>query len=202
MGLTVLRHIMNTYPRARLVLIDSNRDVCERVASRHANVHVVYGSLADVHVLEKAGVRHADYYVAVTGDDAANIISALLARREGARNVIVRVNRPGYDELARMLGIENVVAPAMSTAIQIDQMIRGPGFIDLNRLVMGEIDIREMIVTGDSELNGITLPRCVIGGEKGHLLFIVRGKDLIIPEGGVVLKPGDRLVVARPRRPS
>lgn len=195
-GRALIKYVTTSYPKAQIILIDNNKDVCELILERWGNVHVINGDVTDVHTLEKAGVSLADFYIAVTGNDAVNIISSLLARKEGAKKVIVRVDKPGYEELAKMLGIEHIVTPAESTALQIDLMMKGPGFIDLNKLVMDEININEIVINKESKYEGYNIEPSRVNDVDGHVLFIIRDGRVIIPYRGLKLTSGDKIVVA------
>ena len=47
-------------------------------------------------ILEQAGVQECDIFIALTEHDEVNMISAVLAKKMGAKETIVRVRNPEY----------------------------------------------------------------------------------------------------------
>ena len=77
----------------RVLLIE-----CERRHFRPSNVAAADWMLADaceIDTLQHAGIETADVVIAATGDDRANLVFAMLCKREfGVRRVVARVNEP------------------------------------------------------------------------------------------------------------
>ena len=52
-------------------------------------------------LLEEEHVEDIDVFIAVTNDDEANIMSAMLAKRMGARKTMVLIQRSAYVDLVQ-----------------------------------------------------------------------------------------------------
>ena len=73
----------------------------------------------DQDVLEKAGIRRADAFAAVSSGDNSNIIAARVARETfGIQQVVARIYDPGRAEVYQRLGI-TTVATVKWTADQV-----------------------------------------------------------------------------------
>ena len=73
----------------------------------------------DQEVLEKAGIRRADAFAAVSSGDNSNIIAARVARETfGIQQVVARIYDPGRAEVYQRLGI-TTVATVKWTADQV-----------------------------------------------------------------------------------
>ncbi len=73
----------------------------------------------DQEVLEKAGIRRADAFAAVSSGDNSNIIAARVARETfGIDQVVARIYDPGRAEVYQRLGI-TTVATVKWTADQV-----------------------------------------------------------------------------------
>ena len=84
-------------------------------------------------ILNEANVRTAEAVIAVTNDDQINILSSLLAKRDGSKRAMTLVNNASYGALMRSLGVDAVVNPRAITVSRILQhirrgRIRGPPF--------------------------------------------------------------------------
>ena len=79
----------------------------------------VTGQGFDQEVLEKAGIRRAEAFAAVSSGDNSNIIAARVARESfGIQQVVARIYDPGRAEVYQRLGI-TTVATVKWTADQI-----------------------------------------------------------------------------------
>ena len=71
-------------PRARA---RASRSCCE-------NTIVLHGDAADEELLIEENIDSADVFAALTNSEEANILSAMLAKRLGARKVMALINSP------------------------------------------------------------------------------------------------------------
>ncbi len=76
-----------------LTIIDADENRLNKL-SESADVITIVGNPTSIAVLERAGVPNADLFIAVSPakDQDVNIISALLAKKLGAKKVTARVN--------------------------------------------------------------------------------------------------------------
>jgi trk system potassium uptake protein len=99
-------------------IIDSDPDAFRRLGPGF-NGEKVTGYGFDQGVLEKAGIRRADAFAAVSSGDNSNIIAARVARESfGIHKVVARIYDPGRAEVYQRLGIPTV-ATVKWTADQI-----------------------------------------------------------------------------------
>lgn len=75
-----------------IVLIDSSQDVLD-YASANLDVMTLRGDAASVELLKEAGIDGADLVLAVTTSEKTNLVTAILAKKMGARHTIARVSR-------------------------------------------------------------------------------------------------------------
>ena len=132
--------------------------------------------------------------IAVTNDDQVNILSSLLAKREGAARATTLVNNMTYGPLVRSLGIDAVVNPRAITVSRILQHMRRGRIRGVHSLRDGLAEIIEAETLETSPLSGKTLraaklPSGVIVGA------LVRGEEVIIPRADTVIQTGDRVIV-------
>jgi trk system potassium uptake protein TrkA len=204
--------------RARRVLIVGGGSVGERVAARlektGASVRVLerdpdrsaliadvleratvlQGDGRNLSELRESGVQDVDGFVAVSGDEETNIMSALLARHLGARKVIALVKRPDYIPVLQEIGLDAAVNPRLTAAAAILRFVRRghimqvTAFMDLDAEVL-ELATAETARIIGKPLRDVKFPRDAILG--GHM----RGEEFSIPDGETVLEPHDRVIV-------
>jgi len=193
-GLFLSKQIIDEIPDVRLKLIELNRDQAERAADQLEKAVVIFGDSMASEILAEANVQEADAVIAVTNDDQVNILSSLLAKREGAARATTLVNNMTYGPLVRSLGIDAVVNPRAITVSRILQHIRRGRIRGVHSLRDGLAEIIEAETLETSPLSGKTLraaklPSGVIVGA------LVRGEEVIIPRADTAIQTGDRVIV-------
>jgi trk system potassium uptake protein TrkA len=76
---------------------------------------VLHGDAADEELLLEENIEDTDVFCAVTNDDEANILSAMLAKRLGARKVMALINRTAYVDLVQSGPIDVAISPQQAT---------------------------------------------------------------------------------------
>ncbi len=138
-------------------------------------------------------VDKTDAFIAVTGDDRANLLAAMYARQLGARMTIAGVSRGEFAPLADALGVDLTISPRMLAAEAILRFVRKGEVIDVALLESGaemiELRVPEGCRVAGRPLSEVGFPRGAIVGA------LLRNGDVIIPTGKEVLRPGDDAVV-------
>lgn len=198
-GLFLSKQIIDELPDVRLKMIEVSRDRAETVADQLEKAVVIYGDSLSSEILTEANVQSADAVIAVTNDDQVNILSSLLAKREGAKRATTLVNNMTYGPLVRSLGIDAVVNPRAITTSRILQHIRRGRIRGVHSLRDGLAEIIEAETLDTSPLSGKSLrdaklPAGVIVGA------IARNDEIIIPRADTVIQTGDRVIVFATRK--
>jgi len=105
--------------RLRVKLIESDPQLCERLAEQLGDAVVLNTEGTDVDVLKHEGISACDVYVAVTGNEHSNILCSLLAKISGAKRAIALVDRFELVALAPSLGVDACVSARQTTAAAI-----------------------------------------------------------------------------------
>lgn len=165
------------------------------------DVQFVRGNGADPDDLRLAGTDRAAAFIACTSNDDVNVLACLAAKGLGARETMAFVTRQRYlDAFAHQgamssvgLVIDRVLWPQRTLADQIVDIIRVPRALDNASFAEGRVSMLEYkLVEGDpfvdEPLAEVTLPpgSLVVGS--------IRGESFVIPSGGTVLRPGDKVV--------
>lgn len=74
-------------------LIGRNQQRAAELAEKLQNTIVFFGDASDQELLAEEHIDQVDLFIAVTNDDEANIMSAMLAKRMGAKKVMVLIQR-------------------------------------------------------------------------------------------------------------
>ncbi|MEH6713778.1 MAG: Trk system potassium transporter TrkA, partial [Paraglaciecola polaris] len=84
--------------------------------SAHLDKTIVFcGDASDHELLTEENVEQVDAFIAVTNDDEANIMSAMLAKRLGAQKAMVLIQRGAYVDLVQGGEIDIAFSPQQAT---------------------------------------------------------------------------------------
>ena len=145
-------------------------------------------------ILTEAGVGGTDTFVAVSNDDEVNILSALLAKRMGARHTVALVNMPQFVPLISALGVDAVINPPMITVSSILEHVRRGRILDVHSVVEELGEVLEAEALPSSPLVGMPLRKARI--PKGVAIGAILRLDEVIPaRGDTVVEAGDHLVL-------
>ncbi|MCW6026727.1 Trk system potassium transporter TrkA [Stenotrophomonas sp. SRS1] len=153
-GMHLVRNIRALLPRARMTVIERDRDRARYAAETlGGDVVVLHGDALDRSVLEEARVDQKETLVAVTNDDESNIFCSLLARKLGCRQAVTLVNKSTYATLLPGMGINAVVSPSAVTVSTVLRHVRRGAIVGLQTLRedFGEV-IEATIGAGSSPL--------------------------------------------------
>jgi trk system potassium uptake protein TrkA len=183
--------------RYQVKVLERSRDRARAIAEELLNSIVLVGDCADEDLLRAENIDQTDVYCALTNDDEANILSAMLAKRLGCPRVVALINRPSYAELVEGGSIDIAVSPQQVTLSALLAHIREGSHARVYSLRRGAAEAIEAVVRGDRRtsrvigrsLDELELPDATtIGG-------IVRGDKLMIAHHDVVVEPGDHVIL-------
>jgi trk system potassium uptake protein TrkA len=169
----------------------------EAIAEDLTKTIILVGDCADASLLREESIETTDVYCVLTNDDEANILSALQAKRMGAKKVIAIINRVSYVDLMESGAIDIAVSPQQITIGSLLTHIRKGSMVRVHSLRRGAAEAIEAIALGDratSKVVGRSLeelelpPGTTIGA-------IVRGEDVIIAHHDTVIEEHDHVLL-------
>ena len=132
-------------------IVEFNKAGAERLAGELDKTLVLAGDVTDEELLDAENVAEMDVYCAVTNDDETNIMSALLAKRRGARKVIALINRGSYVNLVQAGQIDIAISPAQATIGTLLAHVRRGDCAVVHSLRRGAAEALELIAHGDAK---------------------------------------------------
>lgn len=180
-----------------VVLIEQDEAVLNHIVSRFDIIGLL-GNGADFAILEQAGVQECDIFIALTEHDEVNMISAVLAKKMGAKETIVRVRNPEYSNAyfkeKNILGFSLIVNPELLAARAISNIIDFPNALSVERFAGGRVSLMEFVVKDASGLCQMPISEF---RKKFDVIVcaLERNHELIIPGGEMTLQDKDRIFV-------
>jgi trk system potassium uptake protein TrkA len=136
-------------------IIEYDKRTSERLAADLDHALVLHGDATDEDLLESENISEMDMFCALTNDDENNIMSALLAKRMGARKVIALINRSAYVDLVQSGGIDIAISPAQVTIGSLLAHVRRGDVAAVHSLRRGAAEALELVVHGDPRSSNV-----------------------------------------------
>jgi len=175
-------------------IIEKRQDKCEILASKLDKSVILHGDGTSQDILKEENIQDADYLIAVTDDEEANILSALLAKQLGAKKAISLINRIDYTHLVSNVGIDGVMNPRHATIGKILHFIRKGKVISATPLLDEKTEAVEFIALETSDITNKPLKDMKF--PKGTIIgAIIRDDKVTIPGGDSVILPDDRVIL-------
>ncbi|RLD86515.1 MAG: Trk system potassium transporter TrkA [Bacteroidetes bacterium] len=195
-------------------LVDSNHDITVvdphdellKMIEAHTDLMTIVGDSNSVSVLKRANVNKADLVISVLHDETINILTAILAKKLGAKRAIARVatlenvsveNRKIYEEL----GIDYLISPEDIAGHEVVKLLEQPEATEIFDFSDGKLSVFLFKIEEHALVIGKSLE--VIAKEYGSLKFravaIHRGTDTFLPRADTVFEPGDLVYVITKR---
>lgn len=186
-----------------VTIIDANPKVLEATEERY-DVLAIQGNCASMDVLDQAGVREADLLIVATSADEINLLCSLTAHCMNKDiHTIARIRNPEYtNQLVRMrdaFALSMTVNPELQAAVEIERLIKYPGFLKRDTFAKGRVEIVELRVIKESPLCDLCLNdleqvvKCQV-----LVCTVLRRGEAVAPDGNFVLREGDRIFVTAP----
>jgi trk system potassium uptake protein TrkA len=192
LGASLARKLVGA--RIRVKLIEQDPELCQALAEELEDVIVLNTEGTDIDTLKHEGIDGCDAYVAVTDSEETNILCSLLAKSHGAKRAIAIVDRHEFVTLAPSLGVDACISPRLVTASAVLKYVRPSGVASLATIEHSNAEVLEIALPSQSPILGRPLKE--IDMPEGALIgIVVRGEDVVIPDGEDHLEAGDHVIV-------
>ena len=186
-----------------LTLIDKDQQVLEDICEQ-CDVIGVQGNCASMHVLQQAGIADADLLIAATSMDEVNLLCCTTAHGLNPKlHTIARIRNPEYTQqihtMRDVFALSLAVNPELQAAVEVERLLRFPGFLARDTFAKGRTAIVELRVEAGSKLCHLPLfqmnniVKC-----KVLVCSVLRDGTAITPRGNFILEEGDRIFVTAP----
>ncbi|MBD2811982.1 Trk system potassium transporter TrkA [Xenorhabdus sp. Vera] len=178
-------------------LIEHNQERAIELAEILHNTIVFYGDASDQELLAEEHIEQVDVFIALTNDDEANIMSAMLAKRMGAKKAMVLIQRSAYVDLVQGGVIDIAISPQQATVSALLGHVRKADIVSVFSLRRGVAEAIEAIAHGDEhtskvvgrKIRDIKLPSGTTIGA------IVRSEEVIIANDYSIIQQGDHVIM-------
>ncbi|KEQ16605.1 Trk system potassium transporter TrkA [Endozoicomonas numazuensis] len=181
----------------KVKIIEQNMERCQFLSETLIKAMVFNGNASDKELLISENIEETDIFCALTNDDEANVMAAMLAKRLGARKVMALINNPAYVDLVQGGEIDIAISPQQATIGSLLKHVRRGDVVNVHSLRRGAAEAIEAIAHGDensSRVVGKTVqqvelpPGTTIGA-------IVRNDEVLIAHDTTRIESGDHIIL-------
>lgn len=176
-------------------VVERNEARASFIADKLNKAIVIRGDGTDQNLLMEENVMDIDTFIAVTNDEEANILSALLAKRLGANRCISLIDKPEYLSMVSTIGIDVGVSPRLASVSGILQFVRRGKILAVTQLMEERVEAIETVAMETADI--VSRPLKEFKFLQGALIGAVvrENGDVIIPEGETIIQAGDKVII-------
>jgi trk system potassium uptake protein len=190
-----LAQSLEKHSQVKLIERDARR--ARKISEVLEHAIVLHGDAADEELLIEENIDSADVFAALTNSEEANILSAMLAKRLGAKKVMALINKPSYTELIESSAIDIAISPQTITIGSLLAHVRRGDVVRVHALKRGSAEALEAIVHGDersSRVVGRTVQQIALP-EGVSIGAIVRGDEVIMAHHDTFVLADDHVIL-------
>lgn len=192
-GRTLAKEIEQTQPEIQMTIIEQDLWSSEAGTRVLRNAEVLIGSVLNSEILQEAGIEDCDTFIAVTNEDNTNIVSALLAKHNGAKRAMALLNNMANAQFVQSLGIDSIINPNAITVSTILKAVRQHRMRSLYT-VEGGVEIVDAEVGNTSNIIGLSIDDITIPGQV-FVAALKRDDQLFVAPESFSISNGDRLII-------
>ena len=176
-------------------MIDNKRDKAEWLATNLKETMILNGDGTDVELLKAENIGEADSFIAATENEQTNLLSGMLARHLGVKQVIIHVSTTEYMPIVNEIGFGTVISKNMSTVNAILRLISSD-LTEKSVTTFDEIDVDVVELNPESGSKVTKYPLEEIKFPEDSIVGVINHNgDLSIARGATQLTDEDTALV-------
>jgi len=175
-------------------IIVDDEDDAELFSRLFPNSLIVHGEATDIDILAAEGIIDMDFFLALTDNDEANMVSSLLANHLQVKKTVTLIEKTDYFPITKTIGLQRCINSSIATANAIMRFVRHGNVLASSTLKGIDIEfitfrIPEKNRYVNQPLHKIRFPSNSIIGA------VVRNGKTFVPSGKDMVEVGDEIVV-------
>ena len=179
------------------VVVIENDPKRKDVVQNSLDVLVIEGNACSPTTFRDPDIRNADVLIACTDSDEVNMITCMMAKKNGVKHTVARIRNVDYainspEMLNSEMKVDLILNPERITAAEIDHILMTPSALNVDDFADGKVRMFEAKLKENSPYANIPLKNLKIPNDI-LVAMLFRKHKMIIPRGNDVLLPGDNV---------
>lgn len=182
-----------------IILIDRDQDILDYAAT-HLDVITMRGDSSSLKILQDSNAGRADLLLSVTASEKNNIVTAIIAKKMGAKQTVARISNveyldPEQRKSFKELGIDKLISPVQLASMEVDRLLDLSEATDHFQFEGGKISVIGVTLDDSSDLvnRSLTEIKQLHPELSVRPIAILRGHQTILPRGRSILRRGDHI---------
>ena len=185
-----------------LTVVDSSEEELKTIQD-NLDVMTLQGDATNIAIMKQAGIQNADLLLAVSGDQASNMLACRLAKKFGVKECICRIySNDAFSEedgvTPEFYGIDKSFSSPVETLRHLLYILRHQLVIEHVEFSNPDATMVTIVIDEDSPLKGIKLQDIPDKELLAHIRFaaMVHFRKISFPHGDTLLREGDKVYIA------
>ena len=192
------RNLLDLKMQVKIIEIDSER--CKVLSETLPKALIINGDVSDQNILYEEGIDNCDAFIPLTSIDEENIVYSMFASMRGVPRIITKINHIDLDGIVEKANVDTVITPHRIAANQIIKYVRAMQNkkissceavykFDDDKFEMIEFNVKDDFKAKNIKIKDMKLKENIL------IVSILRGRNIITPNGGEVIKKNDTVVI-------
>lgn len=193
-GIGLAQSLADVIPQ--IMIVDDNIARCETASNLAIKSTVLCSDITSEEFQGELDLDTVDVFIAASTNDEQNFIASLMMKNKMPKNsrTLVVSNREEYDSLIPKVGLGEAINPRMIAVGEILSHISARDILSIAKFNYGDAQAIELVIPENSgaikkAIKDLKVPAEAIIGT------IIRGEEVIIPNGSTVLQPNDKVII-------
>jgi trk system potassium uptake protein TrkA len=173
-----------------VVIVEREKDVIIALGEE-IDCGFLHGDGSKPHILREAGPDHTDVLFALTNDDKANILGALIGRSLGFKRVVPSIRDPELMSICGELGLEHTIIPDQTISRYLADVAVGVDILELSTLIKGEGRFFSFVARGTDAgtVEALKLP------DQARVICFYRNGEFNLASSDTKIREQDEIVI-------
>lgn len=185
-------------------IIEINQKKCIELSETIEEAIIIEGDGTDQEILDSENIEEVDAFIAMTGRDEENLITAMYGIEKGVDKVITMATRIRIPDIMNRVGLDSIIEPKMITTSNIIGYVRGiqnsrGSFVEaLYKIVDGKAEVISFIANQSARLLNIPIKNLPL--KKEIIIACIQHRSTVtIPHGNEKIAAGDKVLIVTKR---
>jgi trk system potassium uptake protein TrkA len=196
MSQEITKSILKSVPNISIKIVEDDIKKAEKLSEECGeNIEILCGSALDSDVMSKSLISETEVMIAVTDSDELNILSCLLAKKQGVKRIASIINNTMNTSLFYTLGINTIFAPKKAVTSKILHCIKNEEYDKIFTYADNQIDVIAISISEYSRAIGALIDD-ICSDKKTIVGALLRQDETYIYPKRKVINAGDKILLA------
>ena len=197
-GEKLINNLISMGIRVKVIEFDLKR--CQYLSEKFEEVEVVFGEEMNSDLFLEEGIKDYDCCISLTKNDETNLVTSMFAWSCDTRKIITKVSSIAYTSMLHNVKIDTTVSPysiILSSVIKYVRSIKdsiSESIKELYRFANNQLDAIEFFIDKEYDYCNKRISELKVK-TNAVIAYIVRNKEVIIPDGEQEFHKGDKVIV-------